>query len=71
MGKRGFRPIVGQSPLDVVCPLIIEVAQQFRGKSLLIGKAMMPRHIHAVSFRGFLLKISLFIIAFALSKAFI
>jgi hypothetical protein len=32
---------------------------------------MMPRHIHAVSFRGFLLKVSLFIIAFALDKAFI
>lgn len=32
---------------------------------------MMPRHIHAVSFRGFLLKLSLFIIAFALDKAFI
>ena len=32
---------------------------------------MFPRHIHAVSFRGFLLKVSLFIIAFALEKAFI
>jgi Transposase DDE domain len=32
---------------------------------------MMPRHIHAVSFRGFLLKVSLFIFAFALDKAFI
>ncbi len=32
---------------------------------------MMPRHIHAVSFRGFLLKVSLFIIAFTLEKAFI
>lgn len=32
---------------------------------------MMPRHIHAVSFRGFLLKVTLFIIAFALGKAFI
>jgi Transposase DDE domain len=32
---------------------------------------MFPRHIHAVSFRGFLLKLSLFIIAFALEKAFI
>lgn len=32
---------------------------------------MMPHHIHAVSFRGFLLKVSLFIIAFALGKAFI
>lgn len=33
--------------------------------------ALFPRHIHAVSFRGFLLKVSLFIIAFALDKAFI
>jgi hypothetical protein len=33
--------------------------------------AMFPRHIHAVSFRGFLLKVSLFVIAFALDKAFI
>lgn len=33
--------------------------------------AMFPRHIHAVSFRGFQLKVSLFIIAFALDKAFI
>ena len=33
--------------------------------------AMFPRHIHAVSFRGFLLKVSLFVIAFALNKAFI
>lgn len=33
--------------------------------------ALFPRHIHAVSFRGFLLKVSLFIIAFALEKAFI
>lgn len=32
---------------------------------------MMPRHIHATSFRGFLLKVTLFIIAFALEKAFI
>jgi hypothetical protein len=32
---------------------------------------MFPRHIHAVSFRGFLLKVSMFIIAFALDKAFI
>lgn len=32
---------------------------------------MMPRHIHAISFRGFLLKVSMFIIAFALDKAFI
>lgn len=34
-------------------------------------KAMFPRHIHAVSFRGFLLKVSFFVIAFALDKAFI
>ncbi len=34
-------------------------------------KAMFPRHIHATSFRGFLLKVSLFVIAFALDKAFI
>ena len=34
-------------------------------------KAMFPRHIHAVSFRGFLLKVSLFVIAFAIDKAFI
>jgi IS5 family transposase len=34
-------------------------------------KAMFPRHIHAVSFRGFLLKVSLFVIAFALDKALI
>jgi hypothetical protein len=33
--------------------------------------AMFPRHIHAVSFRGFLLKVSLFVFAFALDKAFI
>jgi hypothetical protein len=33
--------------------------------------ALFPRHIHAVSFRGFLLKVTLFIIAFALEKAFI
>ena len=33
--------------------------------------SMFPRHIHAVSFRGFLLKVSLFVIAFALDKAFI
>lgn len=33
--------------------------------------AMFPRHIHAVSFRGFQLKVSLFVIAFALDKAFI
>jgi hypothetical protein len=34
-------------------------------------KAMFPRHIHATSFRGFLLKVSLFVIAFAIEKAFI
>ena len=34
-------------------------------------KGMFPRHIHATSFRGFLLKVSLFVIAFALDKAFI
>ena len=34
-------------------------------------KAMFPRHIHAVSFRGFLMKLSFFVIAFALDKAFI
>ena len=33
--------------------------------------AMFPRHIHAVTFRGFQLKVSLFVIAFALEKAFI
>ena len=33
--------------------------------------AMFPRHIHATSFRGFLLKVSMFIIAFAIDKAFI
>ena len=33
--------------------------------------AMFPRHIHATSFRGFLLKVSWFVIAFALDKAFI
>ena len=33
--------------------------------------AMFPRHIHATSFRGFLLKISWFVIAFALDRAFI
>ena len=32
--------------------------------------AMFPRHIHATSFRGFLLKVSFFVIAFALDKAF-
>jgi hypothetical protein len=34
-------------------------------------KAMFPRHIHATSFRGFLLKVSMFIIAFTFDKAFI
>lgn len=33
--------------------------------------AMFPRHIDAVSFRGFLLKVSFFVIAFAPDKAFI
>ena len=33
--------------------------------------AMFPRHIHAVSFRGFLMKVSFFIIAFAVDKALI
>ena len=33
--------------------------------------AMFPRHVHATSFRGFLLKVSWFIIAFTLEKAFI
>ena len=32
--------------------------------------AMFPRHIHATSFRGFLLKVSFFVIAFTLDKAF-
>lgn len=34
-------------------------------------KAMFPRHIHAVSFSGFLMKVSFFVIAFAIDKAFI
>lgn len=34
-------------------------------------KAMFPRHIHAVSFRGFLMKVSFFVMAFAIDKAFI
>ena len=34
-------------------------------------KAMFPRHIHAVSFRGFLMKLSFFVFAFAMDKAFI
>ena len=33
--------------------------------------AMFPRHIHATSFRGFLLKVSFLVIAFALDRAFI
>src|ERR1051325_10263801 len=33
--------------------------------------AMFPRHIHAVSLRGFLMKVAGFVIAFALDKAFI
>ena len=33
--------------------------------------SMFPRHIHAVTLDGFLLKVSLFVIAFALDKAFI
>jgi hypothetical protein len=33
--------------------------------------AMFPRHIHATSFRGFLLKVAFFVIAFAIDKAFI
>ena len=33
--------------------------------------AMFPKHIHATSFRGFLLKVTWFVIAFALEKAFI
>jgi hypothetical protein len=33
--------------------------------------AMFPRHIHAVTFRGFLIKVSMFIVGFTLRKAFI
>jgi hypothetical protein len=33
--------------------------------------SMFPRHIHTVTFRGFLVKISFFIIAFTLDRAFI
>lgn len=33
--------------------------------------SMFPKHIHAVTLNGFLLKLSMFIIAFALGKAFI
>lgn len=32
---------------------------------------LFPKHIHAVTLRGFLLKVSMFVIAFALDKAFI
>jgi hypothetical protein len=32
--------------------------------------AMFPEHIHAVTLDGFLLKVSMFVIAFALDKAF-
>lgn len=32
---------------------------------------LFPRHIHAVTLDGFLLKVTLFVIAFALDKAFI
>jgi len=32
---------------------------------------LFPKHIHAVTFDGFLLKVSLFVIAFAIDKAFI
>jgi hypothetical protein len=34
-------------------------------------KAMFPRHVHAVSFRGFLMKVSFFVIAFAIDKALV
>jgi IS5 family transposase len=33
--------------------------------------ALFPRHVHAVTLDGFLLKVSMFVIAFALDKAFI
>ncbi len=33
--------------------------------------SMFPKHVHAVTLNGFLLKLSMFIIAFALDKAFI
>jgi hypothetical protein len=33
--------------------------------------AISPRHIHAISFRGFPLKVSFFVIAFTLEKAFV
>jgi hypothetical protein len=33
--------------------------------------SMFPKHIHAITLNGFLLKLSMFIIAFALGKAFI
>lgn len=32
---------------------------------------LFPKHIHAVTLDGFLLKVSMFVIAFALDKAFI
>jgi hypothetical protein len=33
--------------------------------------SLFPKHIHAITLNGFLLKLSMFIIAFALDKAFI
>ncbi|HEX6625891.1 MAG TPA: hypothetical protein VF064_19400 [Pyrinomonadaceae bacterium] len=33
--------------------------------------SLFPKHIHAVTLDGFLLKVSMFVIAFALDKAFI
>jgi hypothetical protein len=33
--------------------------------------SLFPKHIHAVTLDGFLLKVSMFVIAFALEKAFI
>jgi hypothetical protein len=33
--------------------------------------SLFPKHVHAVTLNGFLLKLSMFIIAFALGKAFI
>ena len=33
--------------------------------------SMFPRHLHSVTFRGFLMKISFFVIAFTLDRAFI
>jgi hypothetical protein len=32
---------------------------------------LLPKHIHAITLDGFLLKVSIFIIAYALDKAFI